>query len=363
MTALTLQPVACPLCLHADCRPLFSGTDVRCRLPGRFDVVQCQHCGHRYLSPQPSAECLAACYPTGYAPHQSSPDSAPSESHHSGTLAANRRPWFLRWLPLEYVPGLRQLYYWLTDDRTQPIPQPAATPLQPALSALELGCAAGSWLLKLQALGWSVCGVELCVGPADAARKAGLNVVTGTLESARLPAQSFDLVAAWMVLEHTPNPLQTLNEIRHVLKPGGQLLFSVPNASSLEARLFGSSWYSLDLPRHLQHFDPQTILRILRDTGYEQIRIDHHRTLIGAWGSLGVLLSRVFPGSRLATWLHRYPEQPRLILQLLSAPVAIMLAWCRQGPGLTVSARRPATNQVCSPLSAAASGSEGTAGV
>jgi len=31
---------------------------------------------------------------------------------------------------------------------------------------------------------------------------------------------------------------------------------------------------------------------------------------------------------------------PRLLLQLLSAPLAILLAWCRQGPGLTVSARR-----------------------
>ncbi|MEY4185362.1 MAG: Malonyl-[acyl-carrier protein] O-methyltransferase [Planctomycetota bacterium] len=346
MTALTLLPVACPLCLKTACQPMLSGSDVRCGLSGRFDVVRCQHCGHRYLNPRPADECLADCYPTGYAPHQSSPDVPAQKSNHNAAAAANRRPWYLRWLPLRHMPGLRRLYYWLTDDRTQPVPQPAAAQSQPPQAVLELGCAAGSWLLKLQAVGWSVCGVELCAAPADAARRAGLLVITGTLESASLPAQSFDLVAAWMVLEHTPDPVQTLTEIHRVLKPGGRLLFSVPNAASLEARLFSSAWYSLDLPRHLQHFDPQSILRILRDTGYEQIHIEHHRTLIGAWGSLGVLLNRAFPGSRLAAWLQRYPEQPRLILQLLSAPVAIILAWCGQGPGLTISARRPAANQV-----------------
>lgn len=341
MKALNLQTVSCPLCDEPACLPLLSGADVRCQIPGNFTVVCCRRCSHRYLNPQPADESLADCYPSDYAPHLAAPTMSADAACSSQSDIPRQRPWYLRWLPLRYVPGLRQLYYWLTDDRTQPVPLPRKASPGSVVTALELGCAGGSWLVKLQAAGWSVCGVELCDGPAAAARRAGLNVFTGTLDSTHVEPQSCDLVAAWMVLEHTPRPRETLQQILRLLKPGGQVIFSVPNAACLEARLFGAAWYSLDLPRHLQHFDPATIVELLRQAGYEQITVEHHRTLIGAWGSAGIILNRMLPGNRLARWLQRYPEQPRLLLQLLSAPLAILLAWCRQGPGLTVSARRP----------------------
>lgn len=340
MTALNLHTVSCPLCDEPACQDWLSGTDVRCRLSGTFTIVRCQRCSHRYLNPQPADESLAACYPSDYAPHLAPPIAPATASASSQSDIPLTHPWYLRWLPLRHVPGLRQLYYWLTDDRTQPVPRPRTVSPDSIPQALELGCAGGAWLMKLQAAGWSVCGVELCDGPAAAARKAGLNVFTGTLDTQYLEPQSCDLVAAWMVLEHTPRPRKTLEQIRRLLKPDGQLLFSIPNAACLEARLFGSAWYSLDLPRHLQHFDPATIVTLLQQAGYDRIVIEHHRTLIGAWGSMGILLNRLLPGNSLARWLQRYPEQPRLLLQLLSAPLAILLAWCRQGPGLTVSARR-----------------------
>jgi hypothetical protein len=84
--------------------------------------------------------------------------------------------------------------------------------------------------------------------------------------------------------------------------------------------------------------------------------------LIGLWGSIGNLLRRIRPHSRSGAWLQRYPEQPRLILQLLSAPVAIVLAWCGQGEGLTVSARRPLSAQVDSSPSGDISGPGRAAG-
>ena len=40
-------------------------------------------------------------------------------------------------------------------------------------------------------------------------------------------------------------------------RPGGVLVVAVPNATSLQARLFGDRWLALDLPRHLVHISPR----------------------------------------------------------------------------------------------------------
>jgi SAM-dependent methyltransferase len=65
------------------------------------------------------------------------------------------------------------------------------------------------------------------------------------------------------VLEHLPQPRETLKEIRRILVPGGRLYISIQNARSLHYRLFGARWFSLDVPRHLFTFSPSTIQRLL----------------------------------------------------------------------------------------------------
>ena len=67
---LKLKSIVCPLCHEVSNRPVLTSADVRCHLPGRFTVVRCEGCNHRYLNPRPADECLADCYPVGYAPHQ-----------------------------------------------------------------------------------------------------------------------------------------------------------------------------------------------------------------------------------------------------------------------------------------------------
>jgi SAM-dependent methyltransferase len=309
------------------------------------------------MNPAPTAESLEACYPADYAPHLAAvtqpaaiaTDSrAPHFQHGTPELTTSETPWFLRYLPLKSVPGLRSLYYWLMDDRTQPIPATptdcliAATNLPVPPRALELGCSTGNYLAALHRRGWDVYGVELCAGPARVAREAGWNVHQGTLETAGLQDETFDLIAAWMVLEHVPEPVTTIQTIHQLLRADGTLLLGVPNVACWQRYLFGANWYCLDLPRHLQHFSPSILRKLLEQAGFEQIEIVHHRTLLGLVGSLGIVIRRWFPAVRPGGWMQRYPEQPRLLLQLLLSPLAIACSLIRQGEGLTVKAKKRA---------------------
>ena len=56
------------------------------------------------------------------------------------------------------------------------------------------------------------------------ARKKGYEVILGTLEEATLPAEAFDVVVLYSVIEHVPDPLQALKIVHRALKPGGVMV-------------------------------------------------------------------------------------------------------------------------------------------
>jgi SAM-dependent methyltransferase len=103
----------------------------------------------------------------------------------------------------------------------------------------------------------------------EAVRALGIPAVQGSLPHPDLAGSSFDLVTMMHSLEHVHDPLQVLRAARELLVPGGRLVVAVPNIESLPFRWFGSSWFGLDLPRHLTHFTPRTLPLMLRWAGFE----------------------------------------------------------------------------------------------
>lgn len=141
----------------------------------------------------------------------------------------------------------------------------------------------------MQDAGWLATGIELGERPATIAKESGLNVHRGTLETTDLQAEQFELVAAWKVIEHVPDAKATLRRLNTLLIPGGTLLLSIPNAGSWESRFFGKSWYVWELPRHLHHFTPASIRKLLEECGFTNITIIHQRNLSNVVGSLALV--------------------------------------------------------------------------
>jgi SAM-dependent methyltransferase len=243
-------------------------------------------------------------------------------------------PWFLS-SGFRRTPGLRALYYWLTDTRSNYLPVPPARNAR----AIELGCATGGFLTKLAEAGWNAEGVELVETAAAESQRQGLSVHVGTLQSAELSSEMYEAAFAWMVIEHLPDPRSAFCEFHRILKHEGQLAFSVPNVSCWEPFVFGRSWYVWEVPRHLQYFGPRSLRMLLTESGFDDIQIIHQPNVLNVIGSLGIALRRFRPKSKLAERLIDCPNQFSMWWQLLLAPAAIFLAAIRQGGRLTVIAR------------------------
>ena len=130
---------------------------------------------------------------------------------------------------------------------------------------LDFGCGDGAFIAAAATAGWHVIGVEM---KTQHARSKGLTVV----ERIEDTSGSFDVITLWHSLEHVPSPRAVMAALSERLSPGGFLFVAVPNGESLQARVFGSSWFHLDVPRHLFHFTPPALNRLLARCGLRLVR-------------------------------------------------------------------------------------------
>jgi SAM-dependent methyltransferase len=106
----------------------------------------------------------------------------------------------------------------------------------------------------------------------------GIRAYVGTLPHFDLEPESFDVITMWHSLEHVHEPAPLLREARRLLAPGGKIVIAVPNIDSLAFRWFGQDWFGLELPRHLTHFTPTSLLQMLQRCGFatEPIQFVRH---------------------------------------------------------------------------------------
>jgi SAM-dependent methyltransferase len=141
-------------------------------------------------------------------------------------------------------------------------------------SILDIGCSSGGFLGTMKGGAWKLYGIELEASTAEKARVcAGAEVFVGDAIDAPFPAESFDVITCSDVLEHVYDPRQFLTKVLEWLKPGGIFYAGLPNIKSWEARMLGSYWYGLELPRHLFHFSPQSVRYVMTALGFEEISI------------------------------------------------------------------------------------------
>jgi SAM-dependent methyltransferase len=156
-------------------------------------------------------------------------------------------------------------------------------------------------------------------------------------------------VVFWHALEHLRNPGAALDAAAALLAPGGMLLVAMPNAASLQARVFGARWFALDLPRHLTHVPAAALRARVEGLGLHVLRESHWRGGQVAFGWLHGLT-----GGRLYNAIRRPAARSRpmgageraavLAAATLLVPVAAVLGAVevalRRGGSVYLEARR-----------------------
>ena len=63
-----------------------------------------------------------------------------------------------------------------------------------------------------------------------------------------------------------------LDQQLELLKDDGLAVIAVPNHNATEVNFFGDYWDGFDVPRHLWHFEPQTMEKLFNLHGFELIK-------------------------------------------------------------------------------------------
>ena len=138
-------------------------------------------------------------------------------------------------------------------------------------SVADIGCGTGAFLHSMQEAGWQITGFE----PDETARQNAQRLYNiKPLPSPELynqPADSFDAITMWHVLEHVHDLHAYIQQIKKMLKPDGRLLVAVPNYTSADAAQYQQYWAAYDVPRHLYHFSPASMTLLMKQHGLQVI--------------------------------------------------------------------------------------------
>lgn len=199
-----------------------------------YDIGHCEECDHYFTSPAPTASELDTIYTQKYS----------YDAHHLIQAEKKQRAKIYA----DFIAGL--------GDKKRKV--------------LEVGCMHGYLLKELKQQGFVVEGVELDQSAVDFCQKHGLNVRQSSVEDyLQASPNPHDVIVMSHVLEHIAKPEEQLSGLNKTLNPGGQLVIIVPNSQSGTRGLFGRYWGYWQVPVHINHFNRQSIERVMQQSGYK----------------------------------------------------------------------------------------------
>lgn len=211
----------------------------------RADIVKCTSCGLVYLRTRPTKEAMYEIYQS-YAndtSHMRPPDSVAEARKH----------------------GLKREYF--VNEITE---------LSQLKSGnwLDIGCGWGALLLYTQESGFTPKGIEMTRNCLDfATMQLNIPVSNAQFTDSAINKESCKVVSMVHVLEHIPNPKQTLAKIYQTLEPGGYFCGIVPNIESFTSDILKEDWVWLDPTHHYVHYSPVTLREKLAEAGFVIKRI------------------------------------------------------------------------------------------
>ncbi|WP_136987744.1 class I SAM-dependent methyltransferase [Synechococcus sp. UW69] len=148
---------------------------------------------------------------------------------------------------------------------------------QSQIDVLDIGCSTGLFLKvfsDVSTIRAKTFGIEPNIKESNFALSQGINIIGSSIGEVN---RSFDVITLWDVLEHIPDPIAYIKNIKANLKPGGLLFIQIPTCDSLSARVLREHCNMFDGIEHLTLFGIRGIQETLEFCGFEILKI---RTVI-----------------------------------------------------------------------------------
>lgn len=139
---------------------------------------------------------------------------------------------------------------------------------------LDIGCGVGDFLHTAETHGWDCLGVEPSEDAKAIAQKRMKGKIISSEELETLSDGSFDLITMWHVLEHVDDLKWQIAQLQRLVKSSGRVVIALPNYKSYDGQYYKELWAAYDVPRHLNHFNRNTLAKIFKTSGLELIKMD-----------------------------------------------------------------------------------------
>ena len=234
----------CPWCgsenaqLHLELKDLFLTQEP-------FKILECKECGLLYTTPRPNKDEIGRYYK--------------SEEYYSHQ--ENKEGFIPKVYEKVKSVNLKNKYGIATEGKEKG-------------KALDIGCGVGDFLHTMEQHGWDCTGVE----PSEDAKVIAKKRIKGQLlsseEQENLPDSSFDIITMWHVLEHVDDIRWQIQQLHRLCKPGGRIIIALPNYKSYDGQYYKAEWAAYDVPRHLNHFNKETLIKILEESGLRHVKTE-----------------------------------------------------------------------------------------
>jgi SAM-dependent methyltransferase len=217
----------CPIC-RGGSTVIHAAGNIHPEKPYQFAFRRCHQCGHGWIDPMPSQGLLSHLYSTG---------------------------------------SLSVIGAWGDSSMTLPEQVCATNELPKGTGTyLELGVGQGHLYRRFVEEGWQCIGID----PGDWARR--FPGVHRRIEEISSDFRA-DVIAAFDVLEHIPDPIRTLKQLKAAAKPGARLYCATPNVESARARWFKEDWRMVRPMGHVNYYSSKSIRLAMKAAGFEVVKL------------------------------------------------------------------------------------------
>ena len=231
-----ISVASCPVCRLA------AGVSYQFCRNDDYRIHRCRDCDVEFVFPQPSDEVLSSIYTESYF--------IGSEDEKTAQMVADIK----RATANLYLDVVTRVMNGQTSR------------------LLEIGCGSGDFLIEASRRGFTVEGIEYSEHAAAVAnsRLGEKPVVVGTPDTVEISPATYDIVAAFDVIEHLRDPKTSIEKFRLVLKPGGLIAIVTPSLDSWSRQLLGRHWMEYKR-EHITYFSERSLRRLLESAGFSSI--------------------------------------------------------------------------------------------